>query len=271
MSGISEKKTESHLKFNRLFRNSKLRNKFYINQFVPNPSRVLESSTLLMLKDGDFIDKGINIVISGMTGTGKTALATATTVEAMQKGYSVVFYRFNDLMTIINSKDQQSFCRFRDRIKNIRLLIIDDYGLTRVPNNIVCALTEIANVRYGMGSTIITTQLRKKALKSVIDESPIRGALAVRLFRDCDIEITLKGTSWRGSNEELKGEKMITDTDVKTIISAPLKKISLCHRRDFCSWLTQICPLMNRWTLFAILSILSDPFPKERMLSFCAN
>ena len=84
---------------------------------------------------------------------------------------------------------------------------LDDYGLTRVPDNIVCALTEIADVRYGMGSTIITTQLRKKALKSVIDESPIRDALADRLFRDCDIEITLKGTSWRGSNEELKGEK----------------------------------------------------------------
>lgn len=84
---------------------------------------------------------------------------------------------------------------------------IDDYGLTRVPFNIVCALTEIADVRYGMGSTIITTQLRKKALKRVIDESPIRDALADRLFRDCDIEITLKGTSWRGSNEELKGEK----------------------------------------------------------------
>ena len=75
-----------------------------------------------------------------------------------------------------------------------------------------------------MGSTIITTQLRKKALKSVIDESPIRDALADRLFRDCDIEITLKGTSWRGSNKELEGEKKISDTDVKTIINAALKK-----------------------------------------------
>ena len=43
---------------------------------------------------------------------------------------------------------------------------------------------------------------------SVIDESPIRDALADRLFRDCDWEITLKGASWRGNNEEIKGEKI---------------------------------------------------------------
>lgn len=65
---------------------------------------------------------------------------------------------------------------------------------------------------------------------------------------------------------------MISDTDVKTIINAALKK-------DFPLSSERLLQLVNSdfstyellWTLFAILSILLEPFPKERMLSFCAN
>ena len=78
--------------------------------------------------------------------------------------------------------------------------------MLKINDNVVSALNEIAEARYGIGSTtIITTQLKKKSLKSVIDESPIRDALSDRLFRDCDIEITLHGASWRGTSEEIHG------------------------------------------------------------------
>ena len=118
-----------------------------------------------------------------------------------------MFYRFSDFMTMVNSKDGPSFIRFRDRIKNIDLIVFDDWGLSKIPDNIVCALNEIAECRYGIGSTIITSQLGKNSLKKVIDPSPIRDALADRLMRDSDMEITLKGASWRGTNEEIKGEQ----------------------------------------------------------------
>ena len=197
----------AHKRFNKLFRNSRVRKRIYLKQFAPDPSRGFESTMLLKLKDCDYNNKGINIVISGASGTGKTALACAAAVEAMSKGYSVMFYRFNDFMTMVNSKDGPSFIRFRDRIKNIDLIVFDDWGLSKIPDNIVCALNEIAECRYGIGSTIITSQLGKNSLKKVIDPSPIRDALADRLMRDSDMEITLKGASWRGTNEEIKGEQ----------------------------------------------------------------
>ncbi|MDY6246589.1 MAG: ATP-binding protein [Succinivibrio sp.] len=195
-------------RFRRLVQNSKIRNKIYIRQFIPSPSRGLTSETLLKLKDGDFLNKGLNIVISGPTGTGKTALASATAIEAMSKGYSAMFFRMNELMVLIEAKDKPALARFIDKLRRIRLVIIDDYGLTKISDSVVAGLNEIADARYGIGSTIITSQLKKKALKSVIDESPIRDALADRLFRDCDWEITLKGNSWRGSADELSGEKI---------------------------------------------------------------
>lgn len=194
-------------KFNSLYRASKVRNKFYIRQFVPNPSRGLDANTLLMLKEGDFIDQGINIIISGATGTGKTALASATAVEAMKRGLSVMFFRMSDLITIIENKDLQGLSRFKERLKRIKLLIIDDYGLTKFSDKVVNALIDIADIRYGNCSTIFTTQLKKKSMISVIDLCPVRDALADRLFRECDLEIILKGSSWRGTTSEFKGNE----------------------------------------------------------------
>lgn len=198
----------SNNRFRRLLQNSKVGNKIYIRQFMPSDARGLTNDTLLKLKDGDFLEKGLNIIISGPTGTGKTALAKATAVEAMRKGISAMFFKMSDLSCIIEAKDKLALSRFVDKLRRIRLLIIDDYGLTKLSDAVVAALMDIADVRYGIGSTIITSQLKKKGLKSVIDESPIRDALADRLFRECDWEITLSGDSWRGNNEEIKGEKI---------------------------------------------------------------
>ena len=147
------------------------------------------------------------MVISGPTGTGKTALATAAGVEALQKGYTVAFYRMSDFCALIESKDPIGLARFRKRLKNVKCLILDDYGLTTLSDKVVAELNEIADVRYGLGSTIITSQLKKNGLKTLIAKSPIRDALADRLFRASDIEITLSGASWRGSANELKGAK----------------------------------------------------------------
>lgn len=54
-------------------------------------------------------------------------------------------------------------------------------------------------------SIALTNSSQTIVSPNVIDESPIRDALSDRLFRDCDIEITLHGASWRGTSEEIHG------------------------------------------------------------------
>ena len=115
----------SNNRFRRLLQNSKIKNKLYIRQFSANEKRGLTADTLLMLKDCDYLKKGINIIISGLTGTGKTALASAAAVEAMQKGYSALFFRMNELSTIIEAKDRVSLARFIDKLRRISLILID--------------------------------------------------------------------------------------------------------------------------------------------------
>ncbi|SKA64297.1 IstB-like ATP binding protein [Succinivibrio dextrinosolvens DSM 3072] len=80
-----------------------------------------------------------------------------------------MFFRMNELMVLIETKDKSALARFTDKLGRIRLVIIDDYILTKISDSVVAGLNEIADARYGIGSTIITSQLKKKALKSVID------------------------------------------------------------------------------------------------------
>ncbi len=193
----------STAQFNRLFKRSNLRHKFYINDFKPNPDRGYEVNTLRLLSECNYIAKGANIIITGPTGCGKTALAEAAGVEAISRGNTVMFTSGADLAEKLQEMGSDSFLRFKNRMKSINLLIIDDWGLEKMSDTAIARLKGIADVRYGKWATIFTTQVKKQGIVSMIDESPIRDAIEDRWFRSA-IEIGLKGDSCRGTIEEMK-------------------------------------------------------------------
>ncbi|MCR5535918.1 MAG: ATP-binding protein [Succinivibrio sp.] len=176
-------------KFNSLCKHSLIRNKIRINQLKPSPSRGLTREHLELLSQTEYIKKCTNVIITGATGTGKTSLAVAAAMEAMSYGYSCRFYRINDLIALIECKDPTSFMRFKDTMRKVSILVIDDYGSVKIDDVVAVRLNEIADIRYYSGPTIITTQLKVSSLKEAIDPSPTRDALADRLFRPNDIEI----------------------------------------------------------------------------------
>lgn len=194
-------------KFNNMFRSSKIKNKLSINCFKPEPARGIDAPLLKILLDCKYIQNGNNIIFSGKTGTGKTALSSAAGVEAMKKGYSTMFFRMNDLVTIIESKDKLALSRFKDRLRRIKLLILDDYGLSMYSDVVLSFLNDLANERYGLGSTIFTTQLTIESMLAPFSESPTRDAFADRMFRSTDMKFTLIGESFRGTVGELMGEQ----------------------------------------------------------------
>ncbi|MDY5994653.1 MAG: hypothetical protein SPJ14_05410, partial [Succinivibrio sp.] len=51
-------------------------------------------------------------------------------------------YRMSDLVVNIESKDKIALTRFRDKLRPIKLLILDDYGLT-VYSDMVVSVTDL--------------------------------------------------------------------------------------------------------------------------------
>ena len=182
-------------RFERMYRESKLPGKIYMNTIRPEPERGITQELLL------------KIIFSGNSGVGKTTLAVATATEALLKGFSVMYFSMNELAAMLELKDKIDFIKFRDKLENINLLICDDYGQEMLSDPVIIRLKEIADKRYGKGSTIFTTHLKQDALGTVSRESPVLSAMLNRLFRPSDMYVTITGESWRGSPNELNRAK----------------------------------------------------------------
>ncbi len=195
-------------RFDRMYRLSKLPHKKWINQIKAAPDRGLHPDLLIKLTETKYLEEGVNIVLSGAAGVGKTTLSVAAGMQALTNGYQVRFFRMFDLATMLELKDDASFSRFLDSMARTRLLIIDDWGQELLSEHVLVRLNEIAERRYGVGSTMVTTHLLKDSLGSVAEKSTaVLDALMDRLFRESDIYVTLTGSSFRGKADEIRGTK----------------------------------------------------------------
>ena len=195
-------------RFERMYRASLLPYKIPLSAFQPMPERGLTSELLLTLIRGEYLERmgpnGCrNIVFSGNPGVGKTTMATATALEAIRKGFSAIFFRMNEFVTMLDVKSDTDFLKFKDKLANIRVLVLDDFGHEVLSDRVIVRLNEIATARYGSGSTIFTTHLKKGAENTIGNPSLVLSTLINKLFRPADMFITITGPSWRGTPGEL--------------------------------------------------------------------
>ena len=201
----SESEVQISKRFKRLCQKSYLPRKVWFSS-LNLPETVIHPNDLLKLSELKFLVNKRNVVLMGKTGVGKTSLAIATAVAAMEKGYSAVFYRMNELVAQIDGRDREAIGKLKMKLKNIHLLVIDDYGLDELNDQVVYGLNEIADARYNIGSTIFTTQLNRKGLTAVKDKAFVYDSLFDKLFNDSGVYIQISGESKRGKAGEARGE-----------------------------------------------------------------
>ena len=84
---------------------------------------------LVRLAEGDFVDRGVNVLAFGMPGTGKTHAMRAIGHRLVQSGRSVLFipaYRL--VQDMLAAKRDLDLPRMLRKLDNFDLLIIDDLG-----------------------------------------------------------------------------------------------------------------------------------------------
>jgi DNA replication protein DnaC len=165
-------------------------------------SRSLDRSLVAALAGGDWLRHAQNLLITGMTGCGKTWLACALAHQAARSGFSVLYTRaarlFDELQV---AHGDGSFARRLTQLGKLDLLLIDDFAISPMGAAERNDLLEVLDDRIGSRSTLITSQLPVKAWHTYLDDPTLADAILDRVVHSSH-KIELKGKSLREKTED---------------------------------------------------------------------
>lgn len=158
----------------------------------------VEKSKIEHLALCDFVRQRENVLLFGQPGVGKTHLAVALGVRAIELGYSVIYYTMEELLLQLKRRTDLPVAKQRGRayVKNA-LVIIDELGYQVLDRFETHLFFQLVSARYLKGSTIITSNRSVKDWVNIFaaDEMATT-AILDRLFHKAHI-FTIDGQSYR--------------------------------------------------------------------------
>jgi len=149
------------------------------------------------LAELDFIPKAENIVFIGPTGVGKTGLASAVLLKALQNGYRGQFVRAQDLFDdMYASVADRSSRNLINRLARLDLLLIDEMGYLNLRPEQTNIFFKLMEERYNRRATLITTNLDYDEWHQFLGSRPMVEALLSRLRHHCHT-LRIEGPSLR--------------------------------------------------------------------------
>lgn len=124
--------------------------------FTFNPK--MNRSLVFDLAAGAFIARREDAMFLGPGGTGKSHLAQAIGHSAIQQGYRVLYRETHVLLEeLADAVLAGSRKQYMERVSTVPLLIIDDFGMRKLPQTAAEDLLEIVMRRYERASTLLTS------------------------------------------------------------------------------------------------------------------
>ncbi len=162
--------------------------------------RGIERGRLTQLADLGWIDQHLNLLITGPTGVGKSYIACALAHQACRQDKSVRYFRLPRLAEeLLRAGAQQKKSAFFKHLAKADLIVLDDFGLAPMSDEIKRDLLEIFDDRFDKTSTLITSQLPVDQWHRYLDDPTLADAILDRLVHNAH-RLELKGESMRRKN-----------------------------------------------------------------------
>jgi DNA replication protein DnaC len=125
-----------------------------------SPERGLDRRQVLELTQCNWVEKALNILILGATGTGKSFLACSLGVAGCRLGYTVRYLRTSRFLHALNRARQDgSYLTLLHSLTKTEVLILDDWMRDPIPLAASQDLLEVFDDRFGKAATIIASQV----------------------------------------------------------------------------------------------------------------
>ena len=152
---------------------------------------IKELSTLRFLHNNE------NIVFLGAPGVGKSHLAIAIGIEAVNAGHTVYFANINKIVEKLKTasrmdkleKKLQAYAKFK-------LIIIDEIGYLPLDTEGAHCLFQLVSKQYEKGSMIFTSNKSYGEWGQIFQDQVIAAAVLDRLLHHCTT-VNIKGESYR--------------------------------------------------------------------------
>lgn len=144
-----------------------------------------------------------DILFMGPPGVGKTHLAIALGIYGIKAGLTVLYKSVFDV--IAEMKESEAIGTRKELIKmlkEVELLILDDLGMKRMPQDSAEYLLEVIMKRYEKVSTIITSNRPLEDWGKILGDNAATSAILDRFLHHAHV-IKIKGRSYRLKNQKL--------------------------------------------------------------------
>jgi DNA replication protein DnaC len=178
-------------------RQARLKHNACVEDLDYRAPRGLDKALMLELATGRWVHEGLNVIINGPTGVGKTWIACALAQKACREGYTALYLRLPRLFEDLSlAHGDGRFTRLMAGFAKTDLIILDDWGLAKFTAEQRRDLLELLDDRHGNRSTLVTSQVPVEHWHEVIGDHTLADAILDRLVHSA-YRINLKGESMR--------------------------------------------------------------------------
>ncbi|GAB6178830.1 IS21-like element helper ATPase IstB [Desulfotomaculum defluvii] len=156
----------------------------------------LPKTKVISLAECKFIKERENVIRIGQSGTGKSHIATAIGITAIQLGYRVRFIKVYDLIQeLLKAESEYRLPRYLKIWNKYDLVILDELGYINLGTGSPL-LFQFCSERYEQGSLVITTNLDFSRWEEVFGDNALTIALLDRLTHHAHV-LPFVGESYR--------------------------------------------------------------------------
>jgi DNA replication protein DnaC len=144
-----------------------------------------------------FLDAREDALLLGSPGTGKSHVAKALALLAVERGYKVLYREAHTLIEdLIEARELGERRKFRTLLDKTELLVIDDLFLRKLPASAADELADVLMSRYEKRSTIVSSNRVIDDWPKLLGDVVIVAPLLDRLMHHGHL-IKFQGKSWR--------------------------------------------------------------------------